>query len=317
MIAKKLPKKLSDDLSKIKIISENAYSFANSRELRTIISALRVILDPQDYISMANLCINWGKLEVKDINIKKCTEITEEIREKFSSLPLYDLIVKLCALFNFDPRKNSAFLFAFMDCVLDFVSKNVSDIRGFVDFWDEKLSKKTLLLPTKERKDNEILAMTIHKSKGLEFHSVIVPFCDWELKEHSTGVKQNIVWCERGNKEKPFNFALLPIEYGASMENSDFADEYSEETIYSQMDNLNILYVALTRAKNNLCIITEKPSDKPKDVPNNVKEFLKNETSQPVENIVPHENETEGEKNCEKISDIAFVQIERTFTTQI
>jgi ATP-dependent exoDNAse (exonuclease V) beta subunit len=145
----------------------------------------------------------------------------------------------------------------------------------------------------------------------LEFHSVIVPFCDWELKEHSNGIKQNIVWCERENKEKPFNFALLPIEYSASMENSVFADEYAQETIYSQMDNLNILYVALTRAKNNLCVIAEKLPDESKHIPNNVKEFLKNETSTAIENIVPHENEEENKKPFEKISNIAFVQREK------
>ncbi|MDR0304054.1 MAG: UvrD-helicase domain-containing protein [Chitinispirillales bacterium] len=311
-IARKLPKKLPDKLSSVKIVSENAYLFANSKELKMIIFALKIILNPQDYVSMANLCINLGKLEAKDVNAEKCLEITKEIREEFSSLPLYDLIVKLCAFFKFETEKNSAFLFAFMDNVLDFVSKNVSDVGAFIDFWEEKLSKKTLPLPTKERKDNEILAMTIHKSKGLEFHSVIIPFCDWELKEHSNGIKQNIVWCERENKEKPFNFALLPIEYSAIMGNSDFADEYAQETIYSQMDNLNILYVALTRAKNNLCVIAQKLSDKPKTVPNNVKEFLNVQASCSVDDIAPHENQTEVKEICEKISNIAFVQKERT-----
>jgi len=102
--------------------------------------------------------------------------------------------------------------------------------------------------------------MSIHKSKGLQFHTVITPFTDWSMAEKSSPFKDHVVWCESADKQPPFNFPLLPVEYGALMENSFFGAEYVEETYNQQMDNLNVLYVALTRAEKNLLVITKKPS---------------------------------------------------------
>jgi ATP-dependent exoDNAse (exonuclease V) beta subunit len=95
--------------------------------------------------------------------------------------------------------------------------------------------------------------MTIHKSKGLEFHTVIIPFCDWPF----TGEGGDQIWCE--TKDKPYNYlSLLPISCVKNMANSRYKEEYFEEYLYQIVDNLNITYVATTRAKSNLIIFTEE-----------------------------------------------------------
>jgi ATP-dependent exoDNAse (exonuclease V) beta subunit len=259
---RKIASRLPQILPEIKIISEDAYTFGSSKELQTLISALRIIACPQNPIPRAQLCINWGKLKPEEIEKNKCEEITDFINDEIAPLPLYDAVVKLCGVFEFEKSKNSAFLFAFTDKLSQYLSNNGSDINGFLNFWDEKLSHETLALPTKDERRDGILAMSVHKSKGLQFHTVIAAFCDWAMAEKSSPFKQNLLWCESSKKEPPFNFALVPVEYNGEMENSFFADEYKEETINLQMDGLNVLYVALTRAEKNLVVIAKKPSEK-------------------------------------------------------
>ncbi|GHV34126.1 DNA helicase [Bacteroidia bacterium] len=231
----------------LKIISEEAYLLSSSPELRVLISALRAINEPTNPIPIAEIEQYLGQyLHVSDF-----------IESYNGRSLLYNLVEDLCRFFKFSEKPEaSPFLFAFMDKVLDFISKNRSDLGVFLDYWDEKLSKETMSLPANGKRDG-ILVMSIHKSKGLEFHSVIVPFIDWDMAAKSTPSKENVVWCESSGKIQPFDFALLPVEYSKTMENSIFNKEYNDETVSLQMDNLNVLYVALTRAGKNLFAIAK------------------------------------------------------------
>ena len=95
--------------------------------------------------------------------------------------------------------------------------------------------------------------MTIHKSKGLEFHTVIIPFCDWLL----TGDSRNSLWCKP--VEAPFDkLSLISVPMKKEMLDSIYCEDYYKEYLYQIVDNLNILYVATTRAKSNLFIFTDE-----------------------------------------------------------
>lgn len=102
--------------------------------------------------------------------------------------------------------------------------------------------------------------MTIHKSKGLEFKAVLLPFCDWKL-DHDAA-KDNILWCK--TTISPFDqMGWLPMKYNKKLAESYFALEYFEEKIRAYIDNLNLLYVALTRAENYLMVNCPPPAREP------------------------------------------------------
>ena len=109
-----------------------------------------------------------------------------------------------------------------------------------------------------------VSVMTIHQSKGLEFHSVIIPFCDWKF-ESST--HPSTLWVET-NPAQYEQMPCLPIVRGKAMKDSDFTDAYREETKQIWMDNLNLLYVAFTRPTANLIVLRRAlaASDTPTDV---------------------------------------------------
>ena len=99
-----------------------------------------------------------------------------------------------------------------------------------------------------------IRIFSIHKSKGLEFHTVLLPFCDWKLENETNN---QLVWC--APQEAPFNdMDILPINYSTQMAESIYGNDYLQERLQLWVDNLNLLYVAFTRAGKNLIIWSKK-----------------------------------------------------------
>ncbi len=106
---------------------------------------------------------------------------------------------------------------------------------------------------------------TIHSSKGLQFHTVLIPFCDWNLENET---KDQLVWCKPSTS--PYDaLNIVPINYGQSMLQSIYQKEYLTERLQLWVDNLNLLYVAFTRAEKNLIILGKADRNK-----NSVSEML-------------------------------------------
>jgi ATP-dependent exoDNAse (exonuclease V) beta subunit len=108
------------------------------------------------------------------------------------------------------------------------------------------LYKKTIETPDCDG----VRILTIHKSKGLEFKHVIIPYCNWKLELKST------LWCKP--QEAPFNaLPVVPLNYTSvkAFENTIYNEVVTEEHVQNMVDNLNLLYVAMTRARNSLFVI--------------------------------------------------------------
>ncbi|MDR0518196.1 MAG: UvrD-helicase domain-containing protein [Fibromonadaceae bacterium] len=246
-------RKIANRISNRKIISEEAYQLKSSKEIQMLISAFKVIAEPRDYIAKAEIFLAENG-NINELLKEKVENILAGIDTK---LPLYELAETLCRKFKFNEKKEcSAFLFAFMDKLADYISKNTGDVKKFLEYWEERLCEESLPLPLKGKRDR-ILIMSIHKSKGLQFHSVIVPFVDWAMNEHSKQFNEHIILCE---KKEHLDLEIMPVEYKEKMKNSIFAEEYRTESEAQKMDNLNVLYVALTRAEKNLIVIAREPS---------------------------------------------------------
>jgi ATP-dependent exoDNAse (exonuclease V) beta subunit len=139
-----------------------------------------------------------------------------------------------------------------------YVQENPVDIFSFLSWWDEEGNSKTL---TVNEEQDAIRILTIHKSKGLQFKAVIVPFCEWPV-----GVQGNmspLMWCKP--HEAPLNeLPVVPFKYSKkTMPNSAFQEEYFEETMRQYVDNLNLAYVAFTRAEEALLAFS--PAQRPKN----------------------------------------------------
>lgn len=272
----------------ITIVSEEAFRLDASLAVNILVEALRLMVQPYDNLTRAKLVRAYYKVinndedfakarthilvsDVVDIPYdenyyeKKADFIAKHLngflpeeyvleRDKLLRLSMVDLVDRLYHLFQLHnlPTEN-AYISTFYDTLNDYLSNNTSDIDDFIKEWDDNLCGVNI-----QTEDVDgIRILTIHKSKGLEFDNVVIPFCDWELEKWTT-----IFWVDGKEKEAPFSeLPIIPVSFKKDLENSAFASDYKEEHFQNVIDNLNLLYVAFTRAGKNLFISGKNIND--------------------------------------------------------
>ena len=250
-----------DKVLHYKIVSDEAFQLSASKAICMLMDALRYLSDENNLIARAQLAIayqndilqqseDWNTLMLRPAETYLPAELLER-KEELKLMPLYELLEELFSIFQLKRiTDQDAYLFAFFDAVTDYLQNNSSELDAFIRYWEEKLNSKTI--PSGEVEGIRIFS--IHKSKGLEFHTVLLPFCDWKLESERNDHR---VWCEP--TESPFNtLDLLPISYNKLMKESLYKNDYLQERLQLWVDNLNILYVALTRAGKNLLIWSKR-----------------------------------------------------------
>lgn len=244
-----------------KIVSDEAFKLDASLAIGMLVDALRYLSNPTDEIARARLIVSYQN-EVLKNNIDRNTLLlhTEtnylppkfiEDTQRLRLMPLYELLEELFIIFRMELiEEQDAYLFSFFDTVIDYLQENSSDLDSFIRYWDKKLHAKTI--PGGEIEGIRIFS--IHKSKGLEFHTVLVPFCDWKLENETPN---QLVWCFPPTA--PYNeISIVPVTYSSTMAESVYKEDYLHERLQLWVDNLNLLYVAFTRAGKNLVIWSKK-----------------------------------------------------------
>ena len=245
-----------------RVVSDEAFRLDASLAVCMLIDGLRYISEPTDRIACARLAVTYQKEILKkdvDYNTVLLNNVEDYLPAEFrlmlpemSLMPLYELLEKLFVIFRMDMiEEQDAYLCAFYDAVTEYMQNNSSELTSFLTYWNETLYAKTI--PSGEISGIRILS--IHKSKGLEYHTVLLPFCDWKMENETFN---HMLWCkinEADADKKPFcELDLTPVNYSSAMAESYFSDSYREERLQLWVDNLNLLYVAFTRACKNLIV---------------------------------------------------------------
>ena len=232
---------LMTTLPQVNVISDEAFRLDASPAIQVIIQALRSLTHPDDLITRAFL----QKVYSGTIG----GALPEAFDATLLLLPLYDLVERLYVIFNLHEMKNqSAYLCTFYDHVLNYIGEKSTDVNGFLREWDATLCSKTIQCSDVDG----IRILSIHKSKGLEFDHVLMPFCDWRME------MPDVLWCEP--KEDPYQaLPLAAIDYSQKgMVGTIYEDDYNTEHQQNVVDNLNLLYVAFTRAVESLFVIGKR-----------------------------------------------------------
>lgn len=243
------------------LVSDEAFRLDASPALGLLVDALRCLVSPDHVIARARLAVGYRqwvlgepRTDSADLLLRRVDDyLPEAYRNEAAALrrmPLYELLHRLADLFQLTRiPQQEAYLFAFFDGVTDYLKTQPAEPCAFLRYWDEKLCAQPI--PAGEIDGLRIL--TIHSSKGLEFHTVLIPFCDWKLEnEHPQQV-----WCRP--EQAPFDqLDLIPVDYSKDMEQSVYRADYRREQLQLLVDNLNLLYVAFTRAGKNLLVQTRR-----------------------------------------------------------
>lgn len=241
------------------IISNDTLVLSNSPAILFIISVLKVLNNQEDCISKAAMR-RFYLLAKEDINADTISFSREDV-ENFAQdiLPagcedflasakdmlLFEATENIIRFFGLGQYSwNVAYLNTFQDWVLNLSGTKSIDLQSFLDWWEITGKTKTVILPADL---DAIRINTIHKSKGLEFSVIILPFLSWNL-DHKPS-KQPILWLKP--ERAPFNqLGIVPVRYREDLSETVFRESYIKEKHSAYLDNLNLLYVAMTRARD-------------------------------------------------------------------
>ena len=268
----------------IRFISNDSLYVAASPYVAVVVNALTYLAEPYDAVNRAVMLHNlrayvWRREEGSEDALFKAAARPEDflaaagvpfLREEGRRSPasLYETVEQIIDAFGLKDRAEELpYLIAFQDIVFEYEANNTSSIPMFLEWWEKERGKR--VLATSEDVD-AVRVLTIHKSKGLEFGTVIVPFCDWALDDTRHGRR---LWC--ANRGEGFSdLEIAPLNYSTKLMDSNFKDDYLEEHVKSYVDNLNLLYVALTRAERELYVLPYAPKISKDGKPADIGAFL-------------------------------------------
>lgn len=267
---------IADFLAKneVPVISSESILLKSSDKVQLIILTLKYLMDANNDVVRLSLSFYQNLLretvgdDEKGASLLKkslSSDIEEnlltELRSK--SLTIYDLCVRIMKMYGMNTVED-VFLQYFMNAVHDWQNNENRDIKFFLDFWEKKSDSLYVKITGKI---DAVQIMSIHKSKGLEFKVVLYPYAITKIPDFHTNEKWlsfkddfNIL-----NDIPHLNNFILPVKsalVGTSME-----EHYNEEYEKAAFDDINIMYVAMTRPKELLFIYTDNATSK--DNPNN------------------------------------------------
>ena len=246
----------------LKIVSDEAFRLDNSTALNILVAAMHSLTHQDDKLTRAYIAKAY-LTKVKGVDLEAANRMvsTEEgVEEALPAsyrdhsdellvMPIYELAERLYKIFSLERIVGEdAYVYAFFDCLTSFLTSNTATLDDFVEEWNENFASNTI----QARSIDGIRLITIHKSKGLEFKHVIIPFCDWRME------KTNTIWCEP--TEAPFKeLPLVPVDFNAKqMMGTIYERDYIVEHLQNCVDNLNLLYVAFTRAERSLIVFARR-----------------------------------------------------------
>lgn len=276
-IIKFLKNEMKNDRVSYEIISSESLKLKYSPEVNFLLSLMTYLNDFNNNIAAYSILNFYSEhidllnkstesiLHIDDASILIEKLLPEEFikhRVDYLKLPIAELVLKLIEIFDLY-KFSGNFLSKFIDVVSDYSSRYSSDIDGFLNWWDEVTNDESkdfsIAVPDNL---NAVEVMTIHKAKGLEKEIVIIPLCDYPLNPEGT---KDTLWTTFNSDDIKLNVLIKAVK---DLSNTPFAEEYSIESNRIMLDKLNKLYVAFTRAKEKLFVLTKLPSEstsKPKN----------------------------------------------------
>ena len=250
------------EMPEVPIVSDEAFRLDASSAVRLLIHALRLLVHPDDTLTKAAIVKSYQgdilqttasdqELLLADNNLDRLLpEAFTQHTDELLTMPLYDLVETLFSIFGLERLEaQSAYIHTFYDYLADYIKENTTDIEAFLTEWDDTIGGKTI----QSDETDGVRILSIHKSKGLEYDYVIIPFCDWQMEKQG-----DILWCRPS--EAPFaELPIAPIDYSQKqMMGTIYEDDYMHEHLQNTVDNMNLLYVAFTRSCRGLYVIGKR-----------------------------------------------------------
>ncbi|MCC9165599.1 UvrD-helicase domain-containing protein [Pontibacter harenae] len=253
------------------IISQDSLSLQFAEVINLIIALFRVFNRPNDTLAKSEALYLVCTVALETIPDTEITQIIAKIAKspdpqvffdqlrvfgfdlkerETGNLSIYELTEQLIRIFDLLGHNNECeYLFRFLDLVLEYSLKNSNNLNNFLAYWDVQKEKLSINTP----KDRDAITITsIHKSKGLAYPIVIVPFADWSTEP----MTRALMWSQLpDNVSVTGKLRSVAVTISSKLEPTVLGEQYSTELEKTFIENLNMLYVALTRPIDRLYLI--------------------------------------------------------------
>ncbi|HBO75485.1 MAG TPA: hypothetical protein DD653_12490 [Marinilabiliales bacterium] len=279
-------------------VSNDSVLLSASNTINYIVAAMRYLVEPRNQLNNAQLAYFVGlQTLTPSESIARLAQLPLSDPESFEShlpanfvqklhtlrlLSVNQMTEQLLQLLCYDSMPEQIlsewpFIHSFKDLVQKYSKTQGVDVAGFLEWWNASAKDSAINLSEEQ---NAIRILTIHKSKGLEYKAVLVPFADWDVEQ-----RNKLLWCQT----QPMDFLpslLFPVNYSSKLINTHFNEAYYKENLMVWVDNLNLLYVAFTRAR--IVLMVNAPLPKKTDEIKNVGGMLYSLVQPNTLNKLPH-----------------------------
>ncbi|SDD60080.1 ATP-dependent exoDNAse (exonuclease V) beta subunit (contains helicase and exonuclease domains) [Algoriphagus faecimaris] len=237
------------------VLSDESMFLDKAASVKALVSALSYLYQPEDEVQFKTMWYYRAVLldQKVDHDLFSLNQMDEAFAMDIASfkeqeqgllqLSLLEMTEELIRILGIqETGLEKAYISGFREAIFDFISKNRSDLGAFLEWWEVNKQKRTVKIPEGH---DAMRILTIHKSKGLQFKVVLMPFLKWTIFDAK---QDNIVWSPFEDTESGLR-AVIPLNLQGSLSQSFFADTYGEEATLAYLDSLNMIYVALTRAE--------------------------------------------------------------------
>ncbi|MBE2217444.1 MAG: UvrD-helicase domain-containing protein [Ignavibacteria bacterium] len=252
----------------LKVVSSESLLLTNSPKVRLITNVFIYLNDSSNVIARTEILYNYmvyikgkdadlnaiftdhlktsGSLFSSKMPESFIEQDSGEIKSRLYGMGLYELAEELIRIFKLGGNAD-AYLLRFLDVIKEYADEKTGGLNGFIEWWQEKSASASIIVPSEAE---AVKVMTIHKAKGLQSPVVFMPYVNWDMDIKGT---RDLIWVS--SDEPPFNeSSAFLVKASKELEQSYFAEDYNEEAALTNLDNLNLLYVAFTRAEERLYI---------------------------------------------------------------
>jgi ATP-dependent exoDNAse (exonuclease V) beta subunit len=256
-----------------KIVSQSASDIRKRKIINEILSLLKFFNNPLDNLSFATFLLgnifgffednskivnfllenNSAKflyIKFKDSFPKSWDIYFKEIFNSLGYVPIYELVLSIIKVFKIDEnfQQESHYLSFFLDKILELEQIGISDLGSFIDYFENNPQDRSESLACEFSKAQDgIELLTIHKAKGLQF-DVVINVLNLN-KKYALSSSKKTSSANEFIVENQNSLDLLHITKEYASKNYTLGKIYNNKLLKDSIENFNILYVALTRAK--------------------------------------------------------------------
>jgi ATP-dependent helicase/nuclease subunit A len=267
------------------IISRDSLLLKNSPIVRLLVAFMRVVNQPDNRLAKSEVAYLFYQTILGHIPDNKDNDLISEAVDaaqitdfyllfaqhgftinsiNLNKAGIYELAEKIIHIFQlFERTDRKSYLFRFLDVVLNYSLKESNHLQDFLKFWDEKKDSSALSVKSPAEQD-AITITTVHRSKGLEYPVVIIPYAQWDTEPNNYSelwADLDVLDYEELSYEKEGDTVRLlsaPVKINSRMLMTDLSGQYGKEFEAIFLENLNMLYVAFTRAVDKLFVLSGK-----------------------------------------------------------